>query len=327
MCAQEQDHHEITVNLCQERRGAIWIMRCAIGKGRYVLQFDDSACTWQDELACGNGKYIWALEFPPLDESNEPSNRPGTTVSQPLIVDRWGFVVDPQCGVNRAAHQGKDASRDQLYEPSQLNRLIWVGPELSATSLTGIQTDDRLPRPISRDELERAILAGRARILSDELLGRWLQLESVYGQKQRGHCDRRLLIKPVLGGPVPEQVRSKAPKGADAGGTARGGEQLTRQRLRHEPRSGGQLEQLTHLVCLELRDDKSERTAKTLLHMWWNSGVPKGRFIELLQQAREITKVRISAGQVALGEPGRRRAMPYCLAVLRSLLPNGATDA
>jgi hypothetical protein len=57
-----------------------------------------------------------------------------------------------------------------------------------------------------------------------------------------------------------------------------------------------------------------------MLHLWWNSSLRERRFCGLLQQARAITKARIAAGQVQLGEPGRRRAVPYLLAVLRDLL-------
>jgi hypothetical protein len=60
--------------------------------------------------------------------------------------------------------------------------------------------------------------------------------------------------------------------------------------------------------------------------MWWNSGIRESQFVELLQQARDITKVRISSGQVRSGQPGHRRAMPYCIAVLRNLLESKATD-
>ncbi len=85
---------------------------------------------------------------------------------------------------------------------------------------------------------------------------------------------------------------------------------------------GRLLKQDAEVISSEFRDDDAQRTAGTLAHLWWNSGLRERRFVALLQQARDITKARISAGQIPSGEPGRRQAMPYCLAVLRSLLPN-----
>ena len=85
---------------------------------------------------------------------------------------------------------------------------------------------------------------------------------------------------------------------------------------------GWLLKQDAEVISSEFRDDDAQRTADTLAHMWWNSGLRERRFVALLQQARDTTKARISAGQIQSGEPGRRQAMPYCLAVLRSLLPN-----
>jgi hypothetical protein len=71
------------------------------------------------------------------------------------------------------------------------------------------------------------------------------------------------------------------------------------------------------VVCSEFRDDDRDRTLEVMIHLWWNSGLQEQRFLELVQEARAITKQRIAAGQVQLGGAGRRRAMPYFLAVLR----------
>jgi hypothetical protein len=92
-------------------------------------------------------------------------------------------------------------------------------------------------------------------------------------------------------------------------------------------RAGRRLKQTAEVLSREFRDDQPEWTAETLAHIWWNSGVRVSRFIDLLQQARDITKARISAGQVTSGEPGRRHAMAYCLTVLRGLLPKRDVDA
>ena len=98
-------------------------------------------------------------------------------------------------------------------------------------------------------------------------------------------------------------------------------------RQRRGARSGWRVKQHADVVSREFRDDDHERTADTLAHLWWNSGIRESRFVGLLQEAREITKARISAGQVRSGEPGRREGMAYCLAVLRNLLANKRGDA
>ena len=82
-------------------------------------------------------------------------------------------------------------------------------------------------------------------------------------------------------------------------------------------RAGSLLAVAADVVCDEFRDDDLERTLKVIFHMWWNTGLRERRFVDLVQAARSITKKRIAAGQVQLGDPGRRRAMPYFLAVLR----------
>ncbi len=74
----------------------------------------------------------------------------------------------------------------------------------------------------------------------------------------------------------------------------------------------------------EFRADDPDRTIKVVLHLWWNSSFAERRFCDLLQEARTITKARIVGSQVQVGEPGRRRAMPYLLAVLRQLLAQSA---
>ncbi len=88
--------------------------------------------------------------------------------------------------------------------------------------------------------------------------------------------------------------------------------------------AGGLLAVAADVVCREFRDDDPDRTVAVMLHLWWNSGSGERRFCDLLQEARTITKARIAAGRVQLGEPGRRRAMPYLLAVLRDLLAQAA---
>jgi hypothetical protein len=82
-------------------------------------------------------------------------------------------------------------------------------------------------------------------------------------------------------------------------------------------RPGSLLAVAADVICHEFRDDDPERTLKVIFHMWWNTGLREQRFVEVVQAVRAITKKRIAAGQVQLGDPGRRRAMPYFLAVLR----------
>jgi hypothetical protein len=88
--------------------------------------------------------------------------------------------------------------------------------------------------------------------------------------------------------------------------------------------SGSRLAAAADVAYREFRDDDPDRTREVMLHLWWNSGFSERRFCDLLQEARAITKARIAAGQVRLGEPGRRRAMPYLLAILRELLVQDA---
>ncbi len=69
-----------------------------------------------------------------------------------------------------------------------------------------------------------------------------------------------------------------------------------------------------------LRDDDVERSIAAAVRLWWGSGVRGRRFVQLVHQAREITQERISLGRVERGEPGRREAAPYFLAVLCDLV-------
>ena len=98
-----------------------------------------------------------------------------------------------------------------------------------------------------------------------------------------------------------------------------------RQRRAHGV--GRLVKQDAEVISSEFRDDDAQRTADTLARMWWNSGLRERRFVALLQQARDITKARISAGQIHSGEPGRRQAVAYCLMVLRRLLTSRGTGA
>ena len=75
----------------------------------------------------------------------------------------------------------------------------------------------------------------------------------------------------------------------------------TRPRQR-TTRAGRLLAVAADVVCREFRDDDAQRTLGVLFHMWWNTGLREQRFVEVVQQARAITKRRIAAGQVELGD-------------------------
>jgi hypothetical protein len=92
------------------------------------------------------------------------------------------------------------------------------------------------------------------------------------------------------------------------------------QSHRRAGRAGSLLVVALDVVCDEFRDNDAVRTREVVFHLWWNPGLSEQRFFDLVQDARTVTKARIAAGQVQLGSAGRRRAMPYLLAVLRNLL-------
>jgi hypothetical protein len=66
-------------------------------------------------------------------------------------------------------------------------------------------------------------------------------------------------------------------------------------------------------------DDDPARSRARAHHVWWNSGLARGRFLSLLDLARERTLHQISRGQVRSGQAGQRRAMGYFFAILEEL--------
>jgi hypothetical protein len=68
------------------------------------------------------------------------------------------------------------------------------------------------------------------------------------------------------------------------------------------------------------RDNDIETSVRVVVRLWWSSGLRGRQFAQLVHQARDITQMRISVGAVERGDPGRREAMPYFLAVLRGLV-------
>ncbi|MCC6173992.1 MAG: helix-turn-helix domain-containing protein [Chloroflexi bacterium] len=70
----------------------------------------------------------------------------------------------------------------------------------------------------------------------------------------------------------------------------------------------------------EFRDDDPGRSRARAHHVWWNSGLPRGRFLTLVDQARERTREQVSRGKVRSGAAGQRRAMGYFFAILEDLV-------
>jgi hypothetical protein len=87
-------------------------------------------------------------------------------------------------------------------------------------------------------------------------------------------------------------------------------------------RSGLESEDLIALVerCgVDFRDDDPARSRARAHHIWWNAGLPRARFLSLVEIARIRTLEQVSRGQVRGGQPGQRRAMGYFFAILEEL--------
>ena len=72
-------------------------------------------------------------------------------------------------------------------------------------------------------------------------------------------------------------------------------------------------------AAMAFRDNDVQASTATVIRLWWTSRLRGRRFAQLLQQARQVTQEHISTGAINHGQPGRREAMPYFLAVLRQL--------
>jgi hypothetical protein len=81
-----------------------------------------------------------------------------------------------------------------------------------------------------------------------------------------------------------------------------------------------EVETVVRSAAVELHDDDIEASVATAIRLWWTSRLRGRRFAQLVYQARDVTRQRISLGVVQRGEPGRRKAMPYFFAVLRGLV-------
>jgi hypothetical protein len=69
----------------------------------------------------------------------------------------------------------------------------------------------------------------------------------------------------------------------------------------------------------DFRDDDPARSRARAHHVWWNSGLPRGRFLSIVELARERTLDQVSRGRVRGGQAGQRRAMGYFFAILEEL--------
>jgi hypothetical protein len=95
---------------------------------------------------------------------------------------------------------------------------------------------------------------------------------------------------------------------------------MSRRQSERTSRFQAQIESGIGSAALAFRDNDVEASITTAVRLWWTSRLRGRRFAQLVQQAREVTQQRISHGVIQKGEPGRREAMPYFLAVLRELV-------
>jgi hypothetical protein len=98
------------------------------------------------------------------------------------------------------------------------------------------------------------------------------------------------------------------------------GDAMSRRQGERTSRFRGEIETGVRSAALGLRDNNVEASVATALRLWWTSRLRGRRFAQLVYQARDVTRQRISLGIVQGGEPGRRQAMPYFFAVLRDLV-------
>jgi len=82
----------------------------------------------------------------------------------------------------------------------------------------------------------------------------------------------------------------------------------------------GQIETGVRSAALDFGDNDVEASVATAARLWWTSRLRGRRFAQLVYQARDVTRQRVSLGVIQRGEPGRREAMPYFFAVLRDLV-------
>jgi hypothetical protein len=88
------------------------------------------------------------------------------------------------------------------------------------------------------------------------------------------------------------------------------------------PQSSVESDDLAALIeqcATDFHDDDPARSRARAHHIWWNSGLPRGQFLSLVEMARERTLEQISRGRVRSGTPGQRRSMGYFFTILENL--------
>ena len=95
---------------------------------------------------------------------------------------------------------------------------------------------------------------------------------------------------------------------------------MSRRQRQRTSRFQGEVETVMRSAAMELRDNDAEASVTAVVRLWWTSRLRGRRFAQLVYQARDETRRRISLGVVQRGEPGQRTAMPYFMAVLRNLV-------
>jgi|SRR5579859_4124025 len=95
---------------------------------------------------------------------------------------------------------------------------------------------------------------------------------------------------------------------------------MSRRQTERGSRFRVDIEQEVRTAAAAFRDNDVEASTAIAVRLWWSSRLRGRRFAQLLRQARYVTQERISLGVVERGEPGRREAMPYFMAVLRDLV-------
>jgi hypothetical protein len=98
-------------------------------------------------------------------------------------------------------------------------------------------------------------------------------------------------------------------------------------RRQHERASRFQMdiERQVRMAAVAFRDNDVETSVTRVVRLWWTSRLRGRRFAQLVRQAHDVTQERISLGAVERGEPGRREAMPYFLAVVCDLVDHTQT--
>ena len=82
----------------------------------------------------------------------------------------------------------------------------------------------------------------------------------------------------------------------------------------------GEIETGVRSAAVGFGENDVEASVTRVVRLWWTSRLRGRRFAQLVYQARDVTRQRVSLGVVQRGEPGRREAMPYFFAVLRDLV-------